>query len=174
MPAIRTEGKRSPVPSYYRPQNIRNASGAAARRHVASDYPNEIEPLVSDATDDSNIKCQVRIEIGKPSRRNFMDILVGGDVVTVDENVKGHDTVWLEHLNFHISTYSNFFFYFIAVFRLPEWGAHDSLRSLSSGILQSLHSVDSQARKIPVCMPGLPLLREEQCPALRGKHTPQP
>jgi len=100
MPAIRTEGKKSPVPSYYRPQNIRDASGAAARRHVASDYPNKIEPLDSDATDNSNIKPQVHIQIGEPPKRNFMDILVGGDVVTVDENVKGHDIVRFEHLNF--------------------------------------------------------------------------
>jgi hypothetical protein len=75
----------------------------AAARHAAPDCSNEI--ALPDATDDSDVKYQVRIEIEEPPRRNFLDVLVGGDVVTVDENSKRHDNVRLEHLNFENSTY---------------------------------------------------------------------
>lgn len=96
MPAIRTEGRKAPVTTYYPPQHIRNALGAAAR-HATPDCSNEI--ALPDATGDSDVKYQVRIEIEEPPRRNFLDVLVGGDVVTVDENSKRHDNVRLEHLN---------------------------------------------------------------------------
>ena len=104
MPAIRTEGKKALVTTYYPPQHNRNTLGAAAR-HVAPDCLNEIRLPVS--TDDSDVKYQLHIEIEEPPRRNFLDVLVGGDVATVDhtENAKRHDNVRHERLSFENSTY---------------------------------------------------------------------
>jgi hypothetical protein len=122
MPAIRTEGKTKPVSSYYRPQHIPNTLGAAAL-HVAPNFSNELTLL--DATDNSDAKYQVRIEIEEPPRRNFLDILVGGDVVSVDENAKRHDSVRFKHLETLLVGQLNV--PFVAVLRLPERGANDSL-----------------------------------------------
>jgi hypothetical protein len=108
MPAIRTECKKAPVTTYYPPQHMRNTLGAAACHHdVALDCSNEIALPLADATDASDVKYQVHIEIEELSRKNFLDVLVGGDVVAVDENSKNHDNVRLERLSFETTYMSS-------------------------------------------------------------------
>jgi len=122
MPVTRTQGKIIPVRSYY-PTRTRNLLGAPAHRVKLStrapDPSTEIALL--DATD--NVKPQINLEIQNAPRKDFLDILVGGNVVVVNEKVKRHDNVSLESFIFRVVFISPF----AVVFRLPEWGASHSV-----------------------------------------------